>query len=124
MSIKFERQALVRDAEGELRKRWVVRLRRAEAQAIIIDYPTDEVNPTLAIVEAVRKHVEYADNFIAAVPCRIVLSHVAQYHPSVTEDGWLRIVAINERRDELPGEWHVRLQAHEGIRDTGIEVQN
>ena len=122
--IKFQRQAMVKDVGGELRKRWVVRIRRAETPAVIVDHPTDQVDPTLAIVEAVRKHVEYADNFIAAVPTRVVLSHVSNYHPSVTEDGWLRIVCINAAREELPGEWHVRLRGYEGLRETGIEVQS
>ena len=120
--IKFERQALVPEA-SQVRKRWIVRLRRAETQASVIDHPTDQVDPSDAITEAVRKHVEYAYSFIPAVPTRVVLAHVSNYHPSVTEDGWLRILCVTELYDALPGEWHVRLQGYGGARDTGIQVQ-
>ncbi len=122
--MKIERQALVPDV-GETRKRWVVLLTNypyAGAGSESREHPTDQVDPSAAITEAVRKHIPYGETFRPTTPGR------AQYdesgnaigHPSVV-NGWLVIKVSTAAGIELPGEWQVKLQGYGGARDTQLE---
>lgn len=120
--MRRERQALVPEADGQARKRWVVLL-QTPPETTVWQHPTDKVNPNDAMTEAVRKLVAYAETWRPAVEGRASYSADgrALSHPSVI-GGWLRVKCFTAAGIELPGEVLIRLQGYGGARDTSLEV--